>query len=124
MEARDVKRVIWGLFLVGVGVLFLLEQTGVVEPLGTWWPLILIVIGITNLVERRLGGALMFFLLGAWFFAVSRGWHGMTYGNSWPLVLVAVGIAIVIKALTGEEPRRRAAGRDERPELPREGERS
>ncbi len=100
------KRVIWGLFLVGLGVLFLLERAGLVEPLVAWWPIILVIVGITHLVERRPGGAILFFLLGAWFFAVSWGWHGMTYGNSWAMVLVAIGAGIIVKALTGEESRR------------------
>ncbi len=110
MEGREMRKVIWGLFLVGLGVLFLLERFGAIGSIGAWWPLIFVVLGLTHLVERRIGGALVMFLLGAWFFAVTQGWNGMTYGNSWPLVLVAVGAGIVVKALTGEESGRRKEG--------------
>ena len=101
---RDIKRVVWGIFLIGLGVLFLLERTGAWASIGLaeWWPLILIVIGVTRLVDGRLGAALTMFLLGGWFLAVTSGWMGLTYQNSWSLVLVAVGAGIVVKALTGE----------------------
>ena len=108
---RSTKKVIWGIFLIALGVLFLFERF---EPwgiagLGEWWPLILVVIGITRLMERRVGSALTMLLLGAWFLAVTSGWLGLTWHNSWPLVLVAVGVGIVVKALTGEERCRRSS---------------
>jgi hypothetical protein len=106
---RGVKRAIWGVFLIGLGVLFLLERTGTwgFHGLEAWWPLILIVVGITRAVEGRFGAAVGWVLLGAWFLAVTSHWHGLTYLNSWPLILIAVGVSIVLKALTGEDRRRR-----------------
>ena len=74
-------------------------------------------IGVTHLIDRRVGSALTMILLGAWFLAVTSGWMGLTYGNSWSLVLVAVGVGIVMTALTGEQRRRhprREVGLDER----------
>ena len=102
---RSMKKLVWGSFLIVLGGLFLLERLGPwsLVGIGEWWPLILIVIGIIRIVERRVGSALTMILLGAWFLAVTSGWLGLTYGNSWSLVLVAVGVGIVVKALTGEE---------------------
>ena len=107
-STRSTKKAVWGIFLIALGVLFLLERSGMwgFAGIGAWWPLILVVIGITHLSERRVGSALTMILLGAWFLAVTSGWMGLTYGNSWSLVLVAVGVGIVVKALTGEERRR------------------
>jgi hypothetical protein len=106
---RNPKRAIWGGFLIALGVLLLLENMGVrgFADVSSWWPLVLIVVGITSLVEGRVGSALTMILLGGWFFAVTNDWHGLTYANSWPLVLVAVGAGMVVKALTGEDRRRR-----------------
>jgi hypothetical protein len=106
---RNVRKAIWGSFLIGLGLLFLLERTGWwgFAHLGAWWPLFFVVIGIINLAERRVGSALTMILLGAWFLAVANGWMGFTYGNSWSLVLVAVGAGIVVKAISGEDRRRR-----------------
>ena len=107
-DTRNIKKAVWGIFLIALGVWFLLERSGRwgFTGIGEWWPLILVVIGITHLIERRVGSALTMILLGAWFLAVTSGWMGLTYGNSWSLVLVAVGVGSVMKALTGEERRR------------------
>ncbi len=104
---RDTKRIIWGAFLIALGALFLLGHFGWLGWMGlhSWWPLIFVVLGITRLVERRIGGALTMFLLGGWFLACENNWMGFTYGNSWGLILVAVGVGIVVKALTGEHGR-------------------
>jgi hypothetical protein len=106
-NAHGIKKAIWGVFLIALGVLFLLERMGVAgfRDIGAWWPLILVVVGITSLVQGRVGSALTMILLGGWFLAVTNDWDGLTYANSWPLVLVAVGMGIVVKALTGEDRR-------------------
>jgi hypothetical protein len=108
-DTRNIKKAIWGIFLIALGAWFLLERSGMwgFASFGAWWPLVLVVIGVTHLIEGRLGSAVTMILLGAWFLAVTSDWMGLTYGNSWSLVLVAVGIGIVVKALTGEERRRR-----------------
>jgi hypothetical protein len=105
---RNPKRAIWGGCLIALGVLLLLEHLGVrgFTDFISWWPLVLIVVGITSLVEGRVGSALTMILLGGWFFAVTNDWHGLTYANSWPLVLVVVGVGMVVKALTGEDRHR------------------
>jgi len=99
------KRAVWGAFFVALGVLLLLERLGVAgfTHVASWWPMLLVVVGFTSLVEGRVGSALSMMLLGGWFFAVTSRWHGLTYGNSWPLVLVIVGVGVVVKALTGED---------------------
>jgi hypothetical protein len=103
--AHRAKKMIWGVFLMTLGVVFLLERLGTpgFTHLDTWWPLILVVVGITSLVEGRVGSALTMMLLAAWFFVVTNHWHGLTYANSWPLVLVAVGVGMVLKALSRED---------------------
>ena len=107
---RNTKKLVWGIFLIALGGLFLFERfvPWGLAGIGEWWPLVFVVIGITQLVERRVGSALTMFLLGGWFLAVTSGWMGFTWQNSWPLSLVAVGAGIVVKALTGEERGRRS----------------
>lgn len=99
---RPVSRIVWGIFLVVLGVALLLDRFGTlnVPPLGDWWPLILVVIGVIKLAELRLGGGLFMIALGAWFYACETGWNDMTYGDSWPFVIIAFGVKIVIDALT------------------------
>lgn len=120
---RSMKTMVWGWFLIAVGVLFLLDRFGVVRlpNLGLLWPLTFLAVAAIHVVERRYGSALMFVLMGAWFQACTLEWHGITYGNSWPLLIIAIGVGIVVRALTGEDERvrrwraeRRAEKRAER----------
>jgi hypothetical protein len=106
---RSMKTMVWGWFLIAVGVLFLLDRMAVVRlpNIGLLWPLTFLAVAAIHVVERRIGSAVMFLLIGAWFQACTLKWHGITYGKSWPLLLVAVGIGIVLRAVTGEDERLR-----------------
>ncbi|MBI5709396.1 MAG: hypothetical protein HZC42_03705 [Candidatus Eisenbacteria bacterium] len=99
---------VWGLFLIGIGVLFMLERFDVVDipRVGQLWPLVFYVIGMLHFVDQRPGSGVMFVLMGTWFFICEFEWRGLTYGNSWGLLLVAVGAGMVVKALSGERSRR------------------
>ena len=56
--AGEGRRIIWPIILVVVGALFLASNLGYLQwgelrgVLATWWPLILIAIGIEHLVRR------------------------------------------------------------------------
>jgi cell wall-active antibiotic response 4TMS protein YvqF len=108
-RAHSRKRLVWGFFLMALGSGFLLDRLHIVEmpSIGRMWPAIFLVIAAIHVVEGRLGGAVTWVVLSAWFFACEFGWYGLDYRNSWPLVLVAVGMGIVVRALRGEPWRRR-----------------
>ena len=95
---------VWGVILVLVGALFLAAQGGHVH-LGTfflrWWPLFLIAVGATGMVNERrvfspgmtlvlIGGFALFFTLGA------LRWKLLL--KIWPILLVAVGASMLIGA--------------------------
>jgi hypothetical protein len=95
---------VWGVILVLVGALFLAAQAGHIH-LGTfllrWWPLVLIAVGATHMVNERrvlspgitavlLGGFALFFTL-----HVLR-WKLLL--KVWPIVLVAVGASMLLGA--------------------------
>jgi hypothetical protein len=113
MEERSEEvrwsRLVWGLCLIALGGAFLLDRFGMIHipDLGRLWPVVLIVIGVTRLVGRRPGSGLTLLLMGGWFLACGFEWLGFTWENSWPLILVAVGAGIIIRALSGEDARRR-----------------
>jgi hypothetical protein len=92
---------VWGITLIVLGSLFLLERAGMIDvpSLGTMWPAVFGVIALARIAEGQYGSAVTFVLLGAWFFACEFGWYGLDYGNSWPLVMIAVGAGIVVRAL-------------------------
>jgi hypothetical protein len=95
---------VWGVILVLVGALFLAAQAGHIH-LGTfllrWWPLVLIAVGATDMVNERrvlspgitavlIGGFMLFFTLGA------MRWK--MFLKIWPIVLVAVGVSMLLGA--------------------------
>jgi hypothetical protein len=104
---RPHRQILWGLFLMALGGLFLLDRTGLVElpSIGRFWPAVLLVIGASKFLARRWGSGAMLSLMGLAFFAAEFGWAGLAYHNFWPLLLVAVGVGIVIKALSREDER-------------------
>ena len=57
--ANEGRRFFWPVILIVLGLLFLASNLGYLQwaelrrLLGTWWPLILIAIGIEQLIRRR-----------------------------------------------------------------------
>jgi hypothetical protein len=99
------RRILWGVFLMAVGVTFLLAQLGVLELPSLWqlWPATFWVMGMGSLLERKPGGAATFGLMGLAFFSAQFGWFGLSYRTFWPILVVAVGVGMVIGALSGED---------------------
>ena len=95
---------VWGVILVMVGALFLAAQGGHVHLwtfLLRWWPLVLIAVGATHMVNERrvlspgitlvlVGGFALFFTLGA------MKWRLLL--KIWPIILVAVGASMLLGA--------------------------
>lgn len=58
MSGENDRNIVWPITLIVVGVLFLAYNLGYLqfaqlkEIIGTWWPLILIALGVAGLVQR------------------------------------------------------------------------
>jgi hypothetical protein len=104
---RRNRQILWGLFLVAVGVAFLLDRAGLVDLPGLrhFWPMVFVVLAASRALARRPGAAAMFALMALAFFAAEFRWFGLGYHTFWPLLLVAVGAGIVIRVLSGEDAR-------------------
>ena len=56
--ASEGRRIVWPIILIVVGLLFLASNLGYLkwaelrEFIGTWWPVILIAIGVEQLMRR------------------------------------------------------------------------
>lgn len=97
-------RIFWGSFLVIIGTLFLLEQLGYLhlrEIIATYWPLILILIGLSIYIGngfRRSNQALFLILSGAFFQAIKLHLiERYAWRYLWPLLLITIGLWIIIK---------------------------
>lgn len=103
-------QIFWGLLLIAAGTFLLLGRLGIADfssTLHNFWPLIVVIIGISKLFHRRsVWGGLWMITIGAWLQAVTLHFHGFTYESSWPFLLVVLGAGIIVRTIVGS-PRRR-----------------
>jgi hypothetical protein len=57
---RSISGLLWGLVFIAVGVALLLDRVGYItfdlgDFLHTWWPLILIIVGLGMIFDRHYG---------------------------------------------------------------------
>jgi hypothetical protein len=104
-------RAIFGLLLVGWGILALLDNFGLVEMrelFRTYWPVLIIVWGMTRVSFGHPGGrwlGVVAIAIGALFLGNTLlGWD-INPANLWPLFLIGVGVRIMMRGRWGP-PRR------------------
>ena len=96
------KQIMWGLVLIALGVIFLLDRMDILEAETLWhyWPLLLVVAGINQTIgypsARQFRNGLWTIFTGFWLFAVFENLFGMTFRNSWPLFLLMWGVLMVL----------------------------
>jgi len=98
-------RIFWGLVLILVGVLFLLDRMGQLdfgELIGRWWPLILVAAGLWHLIAnqfRDVVGGLFLIVIGAMFQLAKleilgrSAWHYI-----WPALIIILGLWVLAGA--------------------------
>jgi hypothetical protein len=92
-----------GIVLVGIGVLFLLDNLHIVH-VSTWiayWPVILIALGLVKLVDAttnagRIGGGVLL-AVGGLFLGDNLGY--LRIDQMWPLILIAIGLFLMWQRL-------------------------
>jgi predicted membrane protein len=98
-------RVMAGLVLIALGVLFTLDSFGVIDAgsIGDYWPLFLIVPGVASLAwprknADRLWGVILI-AVGTLFLLRNLDIVWISFRHVWPAVLVAVGVYLVWRAI-------------------------
>ena len=99
-HARDAGGMTIGLLIMLIGVGLLLDRVGVVDALDyvTFWPVVLITLGLVKLSHRRPDGRReggWWVVFGTWLLLNQL--HVLRLREYWPLVLVAIGISMVWK---------------------------
>jgi hypothetical protein len=97
---------IMGLAVIAVGVLFLLRNVGILyfDDIWQYWPVILIVIGISKLANThsasQVTSGLIIGGIGTVFLLKNLGYiYGDIWQYLWPGILIAVGLSILVKHL-------------------------
>ena len=114
----DGDQIFWGLFLIAAGAILLMNRLGVADfswTMRRFWPLIVIIIGISHLFHRsKFWSGLWTIAVGAWLQAVTLHLYGFTYRSSWPLLLVILGGGIIVRTIAESMRRRDAEEGDHR----------
>jgi lia operon protein LiaF len=109
MNPRVFGRVLGGLILLAIGGMFLLRQLGIVSfefdigyLIATFWPLILIAVGVQGMTQRGGWGWGLFLLgLGLFFQARNLGFIDLTLGEviryGWPVLLIYWGLVMIFR---------------------------
>jgi predicted membrane protein len=110
--------VLIGLLLIVLGAVWVLNNTHVIDfEIKEWWPLILIVIGLVHLINRR-----RFFVFSGWlliglgvvFLLAENGvvhWHEVW--KYWPVILILVGLSIIFQGIKFRKHREHDYSKDE-----------
>jgi predicted membrane protein len=103
-ENRNQGRIFWGILLIGLGVLFLLDQMDKLDfgdLVGRYWPVIFILIGISILLSnnfKNAGSGVFFILFGAFFLLLRlRIFERAVWHYLWPLAIIGVGLWILLR---------------------------
>jgi predicted membrane protein len=103
---RGEGRMVMGLIVVGLGVLFLLENLGLVYVRNLWefWPIILIMLGLARMStcsssSGRTSG-LVLVAVGGIFLANNLGYLSWDLWRFfWPVILILAGIAMLLRGM-------------------------
>ena len=104
-QLRDYQgRIFSGLLIIAAGVIFLLanmDKLDFGDFISTYWPMILILIGLSHLLTsgfRNAGVALFLIAIGAFFQLNNWGvLGGRVWAYFWPLLIIAAGLWIIFK---------------------------
>lgn len=112
-------RMLFGILLLSIGALLLLNNTDIIDlgPVRTLWPLILVVLGISTLVNARdreesgvglwryrsrrphTGGGIWLIFLGLWLLVSTNHLFGLRSRDIWPIFIIAWGASMVWRSL-------------------------
>lgn len=98
---RSTSRLIIGLTVLTLGVLFTLDSFGIVDAHAAlrWWPAVLVVYGVTRIAglgchPAPISGSLIV-LVGSWLLFHNLGYINRSVWELWPVFLIVWGLAII-----------------------------
>ena len=95
-------QLIVALVLIALGVVFLMGNLDIIDVdigdlISTWWPLILIALGVTGLFQARTApiGSVFLIFIGGVFMLITH--DVVDYDILWPVVIIAAGILVLFQ---------------------------
>lgn len=104
---RDYGRVLLGLVVVALGVVFLLDSAGVLDSgrtIGDWWPVVIVAIALFQFAEgtHRVVGPSIFLAAGSLLLLFSTGvLKGNAWDYIWPTAIIVAGVYIMSRWRNG-----------------------
>lgn len=101
------SQVMLGLGVIALGLLFLLDNLGIIEARQAWnfWPVLVIIVGVVNLFDAKTPNQRLMFgliiLFGVVLTLSRMGFAIFTVRTFWPVLLIVLGGSVVYKALHG-----------------------
>lgn len=117
-QDRNLVQVVIGLGVLALGLLFTLDNVGVIDAGDylRYWPLVLVGVGLAQIVQASTWssyvGAVVWVLAGLWFLGRNVGLIRVGLLDIWPLVLAAVGTLLVFRGWHGYDRQRGRGGGD------------
>ncbi|MGZ4180562.1 MAG: LiaF transmembrane domain-containing protein [Solirubrobacteraceae bacterium] len=99
----DLGRLLLGLTVVTIGVLFLLDAAGVLNAdraIGHWWPLLIVAAGVLTLAERPpavVRGTILTGIGVVLLLFTTHLLHKTAWNYVWPALVVMAGLVIVLR---------------------------
>ena len=107
---RRVTAAVFGVILIGLGALFVLQNMGMVYAgeIGSWWPIVLVGFGVSSLIAPKdagdaAAGAAMTGL-GGFFLLRKFDVIDWSLRDAWPVFLIFAGVALIGRALADRRP--------------------
>src|SRR5512135_2045428 len=106
---RSSGRFFVGLVLIVLGILYLLDNFGVlyIGHISSFWPVLFIVFGVARLLDfdgRSHHNGIGWIFLGMWLLISVNGYFGLDFHNSWPILIIGWGISLLWKAFYRQPP--------------------
>ena len=108
-QFRWTGRLIFGLVIITLGVLFTLDNLDLIDSgdILRWWPVALVVVGIAKITgigtnQKPVLGIILS-LVGTWWTVHNLGYIDIEPWDIWPVFLIAVGAMIVFRSMKSQQ---------------------
>lgn len=107
---RVTGRLVFGAVVLVLGVLFTLDNLGLLDSgdIIQWWPLAVLLYGLMRLTgigaQQKVVRGVIFSLIGAWLLLDNLGFVDIEVSDLWPLLMIAFGVMLVTGAMRFSAP--------------------